>query len=101
MKFGFKFIVSSMAGLALLCMLQGTSFAQESGASEVLDDIVAYFGAVPSEIIGTHNPSHTEATIHGGLPTNKRAHQLVIALFEEDCDRIICNIPCLQFWQAF
>jgi hypothetical protein len=68
MKIGFKFSVNSMAGLTLLCLLQGTSFAKESGASEVLDDIVAYFGVVPSEIIGTHNPNHTEATFMAGYP---------------------------------
>jgi hypothetical protein len=68
----------------------GAAFGQKAGGSEVVDGITAYYGIVPSEIIGTHKPDHSEATMHGGIPSNKRSHHLVIALFEQkNFDRII------------
>lgn len=84
-----KTVSNSVIGLVLLCALVSTSFGQDSGGSEVVDGIVAYYGVVSSEIVGTHTPNHPEAEMHGGIPADKRAHHLVIALFEQGSfDRI-------------
>lgn len=77
-------ILRLIVGAALFLALHGAALGQESDGTKFVDGMIAYYGVVPSEIIGTHPPTHPEAEMHGGVPSGKRSHHLVVALFEEE-----------------
>lgn len=77
-------ILRFITGVALFFALHGVAFGQDSGGSKAVDGMIAYYGVVPSEVVGTHPPTHPEATMHGGIPGGKRSHHLMVALFEEE-----------------
>ena len=68
----------------LFLTLHGPSFGQETCGSKAVNGMIAYYAVVPSQFVGTHPPAHPEATMHGGVPSGKRSHHLIVALFEEE-----------------
>lgn len=71
-------------GVALLFAFHGVSSAQETGGSEVVGGMIAYYGVVPSQLVGAHPPGHPEARMHGGVPSGKRSHHVIVALFDQE-----------------
>lgn len=61
----------------------------ETAYSRTKDGVVAYFGVVPSQVVGTHPPAHPEAAMHGGVPADPQAKHVIVSLFaREDDSRI-------------
>jgi hypothetical protein len=72
----------SCAGIAALA-LPGTASAQDAAANSiVVDGVLAYLGVLPAAIIRGHPSSHSEGTMHGGVPEGRHQYHLVLALFD-------------------
>lgn len=70
-----------LAGLLLAgCSDEST----EAVYSRTKDGVVAYFGVVPSQVVGTHPPVHPEAAMHGGVPADPQAEHVIVSLFARD-----------------
>jgi hypothetical protein len=64
-------IVTGATLLALAALVVSCGRTDDDGdetGSRVVDGMIAYFGVVPSQVVGTHDPDHPEAAMHGGVP---------------------------------
>lgn len=62
--------------------------ATEAVYSRSKNGITAYFGVVPSQVVGTHPPMDSAASMHGGVPSDPQAQHVVVSLFDADGNRI-------------
>ncbi len=74
--------LACLAQAAILVSIAGASFASEPGGYKVVDGTAIYFAVLPAEIIRGHPKGHPEATMHGGIPSGKHVHHVMVALFE-------------------
>ena len=52
-------------------------------------NLAVYLGVLPAEMVQGHSPEHPEGKMHGGVPSSRRQHHVVIALFDaKDGSRI-------------
>ena len=52
-------------------------------------NVAVYLGVLPAETVQGHSPEHPEGKMHGGVPSPKRQHHVVIAVFDtKDGSRI-------------
>ncbi len=79
-------------GIASLLLLHSSSFSQNSSGSKTVSGMIAYYDVVPSQIIGTHPPTHPEAIMHGSLPTRRQSHHFIAALFERESLKRVTNV---------
>jgi hypothetical protein len=49
---------------------------------KVSEGLAVYIGLLPAALIKGHPTTHTEATMHGGVPSDARKYHLVIAVFD-------------------
>jgi hypothetical protein len=80
-------IVTGATLLALAALVVSCGRTDDDGdetGSRVVDGMIAYFGVVPSQVVGTHDPDHPEAAMHGGVPGGPRSHHVIVSLFEQD-----------------
>lgn len=81
--------LACLAQAAILVSIAGASFASEPGGSKVVDGTAIYFAVLPAEMIRGHPKGHPETTMHGGVPSGKHVHHVMVALFEaKSFDRI-------------
>jgi hypothetical protein len=57
--------------------------AQESASSKRVDGLAVYLGVLPAELITGHPGGHAESTMHGGLPSGRHVHHVMVAVFDE------------------
>lgn len=81
--------LACLAQAAILVSIAGASFASEPGGYKVVGGIGIYYAVLPAEMIRGHPKGHPEATMHGGVPSGKHVHHVMVALFEaKSLDRI-------------
>jgi len=81
--------LACLAQVAILVSIAGVSFASEPGGYKVVDGTAIYFAVLPAEMIRGHPKGHPETTMHGGVPSGKHVHHVMVALFEaKSFDRI-------------
>tara|TARA_R110000824_G_scaffold341081_1_gene527556 strand:- start:281 stop:754 length:474 start_codon:yes stop_codon:yes gene_type:complete len=89
MKYKLLRSLACLAQVAILSSIATVSFATEPSDYTVADGIGIYYAVLPAEIIRGHPKGHPEAAMHGGIPSGKHVHHVMIALFEgESLDRI-------------
>ena len=45
-------------------------------------NLAVYLGVLPAEMVQGHSPEHPEGKMHGGVPSAKRQHHIVVAVFD-------------------
>jgi len=68
-----------LIGVAILNPVAVASDAPENYL--VIDGVAIYQGVIPAQIVQGHPTKHTEARMHGGVPTRGRQVHMVVALF--------------------
>ena len=78
-------ILTGAAGAMLLFLAAFLGPATAAGAAndrQTIGNVEIYLGVIPAEMIrGLHPPSHSESTMHGGIPTDSGDYHVTIALF--------------------
>lgn len=73
----------SCAGIAALALPMSAPAQDAADAnSMVVDGVLAYLGVLPAAIVRGHPSSHSEGTMHGGVPEGRNQYHLVLALFD-------------------
>lgn len=81
--------LACLAQVAILVSIAGVSIASQPGDYIIADGIGIYYAVLPAEMIRGHPKGHPEATMHGGVPSGKHVHHVMVALFEgKTLDRI-------------
>jgi hypothetical protein len=71
------------AGLtAIAAMIVSASPAVAADYYKTAGNIAVYLGVLPAEMVLGHTPEHPEGKMHGGVPSAKRQHHVVVALFD-------------------
>ena len=75
---------------AILAALAGAgAAAAASDYYKTAGSLAVYLGVLPAEMALGHSPEHPESKMHGGVPSSRRQHHVVIALFDaKDGSRI-------------
>lgn len=68
--------------ILLLASTASAAMADTGSDSKTIDNVVIYMGLLPAQMVRGHLPSHSENTMHGGIPTGKGEYHVVIALFD-------------------
>ena len=78
------------AGLtAVAVMIVSTSPAFAANYYKTAGNVAVYLGVLPAEMVLGHAPEHPENKMHGGVPSAKRQHHVVVAIFDtKDGSRI-------------
>ena len=77
--------------MVLLTISVLTVGAQETNY-RVVDNVRIYLGVIPAAMIqGKHPPTHTETSMHGGVPSSADEYHVLIALFDEKTGERISN----------
>jgi hypothetical protein len=58
------------------------AFAGDDAPYKTVGGLAVYLGVVPAEIVKGHQAGHAEQTMHGGPPTGRHEHHVVVAVFE-------------------
>lgn len=67
--------------------LTGTAAAADY--YKTASNLAVYLGVLPAEMALGHSPEHPEGKMHGGVPSARRQHHVVIAVFDtKDGSRI-------------
>lgn len=89
MKYKLLRSLACLAQTVIFVSIAGVSIASEPADYKVADGIGIYYAVLPAEIVRGHPKGHPEATMHGGVPSGKHIHHVMVALFEgETLDRI-------------
>lgn len=67
---------------ALLIVLGGTAYGQNSSDYAVVDGVTIYYAVLPAEMLRNYPPGSQEGRMHGGVPSGRHVHHLQIALFD-------------------
>lgn len=70
--------------LVLLGVLAGESLAVHSEHYKVVNGVQIYLGIIPAEMIREHGPGQAESTMHSGIPSGRRHHHVMIAVFDNN-----------------
>jgi hypothetical protein len=66
-----------------------TSAAAAADYYKTTGSLSVYLGVLPAEMVQGHSPEHPEGKMHGGVPSAKRQHHVVVAIFDtKDGSRI-------------
>ena len=73
-----------LAPLIVLGLIFGTARAAGINPDQPIrvDGIELFFGFVPAEILRGHPREHDEQTMHGGVPSGRGVHHLIISVFD-------------------
>ena len=58
------------------------AFAVDSATHKVVHGVAIYLGVLPAEMILGHPRPHTEAEMHGGVPTGQHQYHVTVSLFD-------------------
>jgi hypothetical protein len=73
--------------LAIVTALTGAAAAGDY--YKTAGNLAVYLGVLPAEMVQGHSPEHSEGKMHGGVPSAKRQHHVVVAVFDaKDGSRI-------------
>ena len=70
------------APAAIVAALASVSVAAAADYYKTAGNLAVYLGVLPSEMVQGHSPEHPEGKMHGGVPSAKRQHHVVIAIFD-------------------
>ena len=82
----------AMATGALTLIL--AAFAGAGAAADyykTAGNLAVYLGVLPAEMVQGHSPEHSEGKMHGGVPSAKRQHHVVVAVFNTNDGSRITN----------
>lgn len=68
--------------MAILVALAGTSAAAAADYYKTAGNLAVYLGVLPAEVVQGHSPEHPEGKMHGGVPSARRQHHVVVAIFD-------------------
>lgn len=74
------FLRAALAGVAALMLT--AALAADSSLHKVVHGVSIYLGVFPAEMILGHPKPHTEAAMHGGVPTGEHRYHVTVALFD-------------------
>jgi hypothetical protein len=70
------------AGFAAAGMIASVAMVVAADYYKTAGNLAVYLGVLPAEMVRGHSPEHPEGKMHGGLPSAKRQHHVVIAVFD-------------------
>ena len=56
--------------------------ALETAPYKVAGGLAVYLGVIPGELIAGHPEGHAEAEMHGGVPSGRHVHHIMVAVFD-------------------
>ena len=75
--------------LAAIMTIFAVGTAHSADYFKTAGTLAVYLGVLPAEMTQGHSPEHPEGKMHGGVPSSKRQHHVVIAVFDtKDGSRI-------------
>jgi hypothetical protein len=81
MKTGF-FPTSPMRAALAAVVAAFVGAAAAADYYKTTGNLAVYLGVLPAEMVHGHSPEHPEGKMHGGVPSSRRQHHVVIALFD-------------------
>jgi hypothetical protein len=78
---GFKPVLQVIAAIALLAVV-APAFAQDLTPFKIAGGLAVYLGVIPAEMIAGHPKGHAEAEMHGGVPSGRHVHHVMVAIFD-------------------
>ena len=83
--------IVAAVGVVLLTSPVFTIGAEETNY-RVVDNVRIYLGVIPAPMVrGKHPATHTETSMHGGIPSGADEYHILIALFDERTGERISN----------
>ena len=80
------------AGLTVILMLlAGTGPAAAADYYKTAGNLAVYLGVLPAEMVQGHSPEHPEGKMHDGVPSARRQHHVVVAVFNTNDGSRITN----------
>ena len=70
------------AGFAAAGMIASVAMVVAADYYKTAGNLAVYLGVLPAEMVRGHSPEHPEGKMHGGVPSAKRQHHVVIAVFD-------------------
>src|SRR5574340_1063634 len=61
----------------------GAATAAETGLHQQVGGLDIYYGILPDQVAGRHEPTHEEQAMHGWVPARKDEYHLVVAIEEK------------------
>ncbi|MBI2717668.1 MAG: hypothetical protein HY245_01310 [Rhizobiales bacterium] len=81
--------LASLIQAAILVMIVGSAYANEPAGYKIVDGIALYYAVIPAEMVRGHPKEHPEGAMHGGVPSGKHFHHVMVAVFvAKTLDRI-------------
>lgn len=74
--------LACLAQAAIFMSIASVSYASEPRGYKVVDGMALYFVVMPAEMIRTYPKGRPEAGMHGGVPSGKHIHHVMVALFD-------------------
>ncbi len=75
-------IVQFIVATAILAMIAPAS-AQDTAPYRIAGELAVYLGVIPAEMIKGHPKGHPEAEMHGGVPSGRHVHHVMVAIFDD------------------
>jgi hypothetical protein len=66
----------------LVAIFVGIAASEAQTDTAIAGGLTAYLGVVPAEIVKGHPSSHSEGTMHDGVPRGAHEYHFVVALFD-------------------
>lgn len=83
-----RLIDASLTAITMMVIGASTA-AAAADYYKVAGNLAVYLGVLPAEMIQGHTPEHPEGKMHGGVPSAKKQHHVVVAIFDtKDGSRI-------------
>lgn len=70
------------AGFAAAGMIASVAMVVAADYYKTAGNLAVYLGVLPAEMVQGHSPEHPEGKMHGGVPSAKRQHHVVVAIFD-------------------
>lgn len=71
----------AVAAIAILAMI-APAVAQDIVPYKLVGGLAVYLGVIPAELVTGHPKGHTEAEMHGGVPSGRHVHHVMVAVFD-------------------
>jgi hypothetical protein len=77
-----KPVLHVIAAIAVLAGI-APAFAQDIAPYKLAGGLAVYLGVIPAEMITGHPKGHAEAQMHGGVPSGRHVHHVMVAIFDD------------------
>ena len=71
----------AIAAVAIFALIAPAA-ALETAPYKVAGGLAVYLGVIPGELITGHPGGHAEAEMHGGVPSGRHVHHVMVAVFD-------------------